>query len=107
MLTAPKPHPREFRDDDMAVARKGNASIPAIAQDFGIREACLRNWSAKVDAEEGRRPGVTASESPELRELRRRNRRLGGLGAPVRAFGREEPADVSDLRSTRNGFGVA
>jgi transposase len=31
---------------------------------------------AKADVEDGRRPGVTANESAELRELKRRNRLL-------------------------------
>ena len=72
----PKPHPREFRDDVVAVARKGEAPIAEIAKDFGISESCLRNWLAKADVEDGRRPGVTAAESAELRELKRRNRLL-------------------------------
>ena len=38
----PKPHPREFRDDVVAVARKGEAPIAQIAKDFGISESCLR-----------------------------------------------------------------
>jgi transposase len=76
MLTVPKPHPKEFRDDVVAVARKGDAPISQVAKDFGISESCLRNWLAKADVEEGRRPGVTAAESAELRELRRRNRLL-------------------------------
>ena len=40
----PKPHPREFRDDVVAVARKGAAPIAQLAKDFGISESCLRNW---------------------------------------------------------------
>ena len=76
MLTVPKPHPREFRDDVVAVARKGEAPIAEIARDFGISESCLRNWLAKADVDDGRRPGVTAAESAELRELKRRNRLL-------------------------------
>ena len=72
----PKPHPREFRDDVVAVARKGEAPIAEIAKDFGISESCLRNWLAKADVEEGRRPGATSAESAELRELKRRNRLL-------------------------------
>jgi transposase len=76
MLTVPKPHPREFRDDVVAVARKGEASIGQIAKDFGISESCLRNWLTKADVEDGRRPGVTSAESAELREVRRRNRLL-------------------------------
>lgn len=32
----PKPYPREFSDDVVAVARKGEAALKAIARDFGI-----------------------------------------------------------------------
>jgi transposase len=76
MLTVPKPHPKEFRDDVVAVARKGEAPIAEIAKDFGISESCLRNWLAKADVGDGLRPGVTAGESAELGELKRRNRLL-------------------------------
>ncbi len=72
----PKPHPKEFRDDVVAVARKGEAPIAETAKDFGISESCLRNWLAKADVGDGLRPGVTAGESAELRELKRRNRLL-------------------------------
>lgn len=76
MLTVPRPHPKEFRDDVVAVARRGEAPIAEIARDFGISESCLRNWLAKADVEDGHRPGATAAESVELRELKRRNRLL-------------------------------
>jgi transposase len=76
MLTMPRPHPKEFRDDVVAVARKGEAPIAEIAKDFGISESCLRNWLSKADVEDGRRPGSTGAESAELRELKRRNRLL-------------------------------
>lgn len=61
----PQPHPREFRDDVVAVARRGGAPIAQIAKDVGISESCLRNWLHKADVEDGVRPGV--SESVELR----------------------------------------
>lgn len=63
----PKPRPREFRDDVVAVARRGEAPIAQIAKDVGISESCLRNWLHKADVEDGVRPGVTVSESVELR----------------------------------------
>ncbi|SDE09244.1 Transposase and inactivated derivatives [Auraticoccus monumenti] len=72
----PRPHPKEFRDDVVAVARRGEAPIAEIARDFGISESCLRNWLAKADAEDGHRPGATLTDSAELKELRRRNRLL-------------------------------
>ena len=71
-----KPYPKEFRDDVVAVARKGEAPIAQIAKDFGISESCLRNWLHAADIEDGLRPGTAAAESAELRELKRRHRLL-------------------------------
>ena len=72
----PKPYPKEFREDVVAVARQGRAPLNQIARDFGISEGCLHNWMKKADVEDGNRPGVTAKESVELRELKKRNRLL-------------------------------
>ena len=72
----PKAFPVEFRRDVVAVARKGQAPVAQIAKDFGISESCLHRWLQLADVEDGVRPGVTASESAELRELRKRNRLL-------------------------------
>lgn len=72
----PKAFPAEFRRDVIAVARKGEAPLAQIAKDFGISESCLHRWLKIADVDEGVRPGVTTSESAELRELKRRNRTL-------------------------------
>ena len=74
----PKPFPREFRDDVVAVARRREAGVTLkqVATDFGISETCRQNWLRQADVEDGNRRGVTTSESAELRELRRRNRLL-------------------------------
>jgi transposase len=72
----PKAFPLEFRRDVVAVARKGEASLSQIAKDFGISESCLHRWLKIADVDEGVRPGVTSSESAELRELKKRNRTL-------------------------------
>jgi transposase-like protein len=69
-------HPKEFRADVVAVARRGDAPISQIAKDFGISDSCLRNWLHAADVEDGHRPGQSAAESAELRELKRRNRLL-------------------------------
>jgi transposase len=76
MLIVPRPHPQEFRDDVVAVARRGEAPLAQIAKDFGISESCLRNWLRRADVDDGHRPGQTSTESAELRELKRRNRLL-------------------------------
>ena len=73
----PKPYPKEFRDDVVAVARKGEAPLNQIAKDFGISEGCLHNWLKKADVDDGVRAGVTDGERAELRELKKRNRLLG------------------------------
>jgi transposase len=72
----PKAFPREFLDDVVSVARKGEARISQIAKDFGISESCLHRWLQQADVEDGVRPGVTSAESAELRELKKRNRLL-------------------------------
>ena len=72
----PAPHPKEFRDDVIAVARRGDAPIAQIAKDFGISESCLRNWLSKADVEDGVRPGVTSAENADLREARKKIRLL-------------------------------
>jgi transposase len=76
MPTMPSPYPKEFRDDVVAVARKGGAPLNQIAKDFGISEGCLHNWMKKADVEDGNRPGVTDKQSAELRDLKKRNRLL-------------------------------
>ncbi|MCZ2265182.1 IS3 family transposase [Isoptericola sp. QY 916] len=72
----PRSHPKEFRDDVVAIARQGETPIKQVAKDFGISESCLRNWLHRADVEDGAKPGVTASESAELREARKRVRLL-------------------------------
>ncbi len=71
-----KPYPQEFRDDVVAVARKGQAPLGQIAKDFGISEGSLLNWMKKADIEDGRRPGATEDERKELRESKKRIRLL-------------------------------
>ena len=72
----PAPHPKEFRSDVVAIARRGEAPISQIARDYGISESCLRTWLHRADVEDGVRPRVTTAESAEIRELKRRNRLL-------------------------------
>jgi transposase-like protein len=67
-------YPQEFRDDVVAVARKGQAPISQIAKDFGISEATLHNWLKKADIEDGIRPGMKQVETEEMRALKRRLR---------------------------------
>jgi transposase len=78
MSTVPRPFPKEFRDDVVRVARnrEPGVTIKQVATDFGISESCLVNWLTAADREDGRKPGATATELAELRELRKRNKLL-------------------------------
>lgn len=72
----PKPYPKEFRDDVLAVARKREAPLNQIARDFGISEGCLSSWLKKADVADGNRPVATDQDAAQLRELKKRNRLL-------------------------------
>jgi transposase len=71
-----KPYPKEFRDDVVAVARRGQTSLAQIAKDFGISEGTLSNWMKRADIEDGKRPGMTEDDRKELREANKRIRLL-------------------------------
>jgi transposase len=73
----PAPHPAEFRQRAVALARTGTKPIGQIAKELQISESCLRNWLAQADTDDGGRPDrLNSGEKQELTELRRRNRLL-------------------------------
>ncbi len=55
MSSTAKAYPTEFRDDVVAVARKGQAPLSQIVTDFGISEGMLSNWLKRADVR-GRAP---------------------------------------------------
>lgn len=80
----PKPFPKEFRADVVAVARKGDQSIAQVARSFGVSESCLARWLKIADREDGL-SGAAASTAAagaggdleaENRELRKRTKQL-------------------------------
>ena len=74
----PKPFPKEFRRDVIAVARQGDQSIAQVARSFGISESCLNRWLKVTDSDDGVSTASAglAADDPEKRELRRRNKQL-------------------------------
>lgn len=72
----PRPHPPEFRQRAVELARLGDKPVAQIAEDLGISDSCLRNWMTQADTDEGRRDGVSTRERDELVELRRQTRTL-------------------------------
>ena len=71
MFNTPKAFPIEFRNDVVAVARKGEASIAQVPKDFGVSESCQQRWLKLDDIDAGKRPGPSRDESAELRERNR------------------------------------
>ena len=71
-----RPYPKEFRDDVVAVARRGEAPLCQIAKDFGISDGTISNWMKQADIEDGVRPGRKQAESEESRAQRKRIRAL-------------------------------
>jgi transposase len=71
-----KRYPKEFRDDVVRLARRGDISFLQLAEDFGVSDASIYNWVKQADIDDGVRPGLTQEEAEELREVKRRNRVL-------------------------------
>jgi transposase len=72
-----RPYPKEFREGAVALARRGDRPIAEIAKELGIAESCLRNWLKQDQLDRGQGDdGLTSKEREELRELRKRVRRL-------------------------------
>src|ERR1700683_489937 len=76
MSIMPKPYPKEFREDVVAGAARGEVALNQIAKEFGISEGCLHNWLKAAEVADGHRPGLTEPDRAELRELKKRNRLL-------------------------------
>lgn len=47
----PRPHPPEFRQRAVELARMRDEPIAEIAEDLGISDSCLRNWMTQADVD--------------------------------------------------------
>ncbi|MCW2913825.1 MAG: transposase, partial [Actinomycetia bacterium] len=72
----PAPHPIEFRQRAVELARKGDKPVSALAKDLGISDSCLRNWMHQADTDDNGGAKLTSAEKKELTDLRRRARQL-------------------------------
>jgi transposase len=73
MLTVPKPYPKQFRDDVIAIARRRepDVTLAQIATDFGISESYLKNWLSRAHPRRRWSRGLTTGEVEKDRALRR------------------------------------
>jgi transposase-like protein len=67
----PRPHPPEFRQRAIELARLREKPTAQIAADLGISDSCLRGWMRQADIDDGRRNGLSSEDRDELAELRR------------------------------------
>lgn len=72
----PRPHPPEFRERAVELARERAKPLDRIAEDLGISSSCLRNWVRQAEIDRGEREGLSTEERAELVRLRRENRVL-------------------------------
>ena len=79
-----KPYPKDLRDRAVRLVLETEAQYPSrdaaiksIAAKLGIGTAqSLRNWVRQAEIDAGARPGVTSSESEEVKRLKRENAEL-------------------------------
>jgi len=65
-----------FRQEAIALVRRGGVSLARIARDLEVSQDTLRAWVRQADVDGGRRDGLTTDERAELTHLRRENRLL-------------------------------
>ncbi len=65
------PYSEEFKREAVKLLRTGDRGVPQLAKELGVSEGSLRNWSARLDVDEGRAEGLSSVEREELRRLRR------------------------------------
>jgi transposase-like protein len=75
-VAVPPPHPVEFRQRAVELARKGDKPVAQLARDLGVSESCLRNWMGQADTDDNGGARLTSAEKKELAGLRRKARQL-------------------------------
>jgi len=68
----------EFKAEAVRLCRVGDRSVRQVAKDLDLTETALRDWVKRADVDSGNGPpeAITSTERDELRELRKRVKRL-------------------------------
>jgi transposase-like protein len=68
----------EFKAEAVRLCKAGGRSVGQVAEELDLTETALREWVKRADADAGKGPPevLTTEERDELRELRKRVKRL-------------------------------
>jgi transposase len=68
----------EFKAEAVRLCKVGDRTIGQVARDLELTDTALREWVKRVDVDAGKGPpgALTTEERDELRELRKRVKRL-------------------------------
>jgi transposase len=70
------PYPESFRREAVCLLRTSGRSVPQLAKELGCSSQSLRNWSRRLDVDEGKAGGLASDGREGLRRLRREVRTL-------------------------------
>ena len=71
-----RPYPPEFRRRAVELYRSSDKGLKQIAEELGIAVESLRSWNKRFEVDVGEREGLSSDEREELRELRKKVKRL-------------------------------
>ena len=68
----------EFKAEAVRLCKVGDRTVRQVAKDLDLTETALRDWVKRADVDAGKGPpgALTTDERDELRELRKRVKRL-------------------------------